>query len=131
MEPLHEDQRINHLIKLGSMHEILDTNNISDGYHTFGELYAHRIVLFITLCRVLANNINFHSPAIWRTRAHSDGTYLKGWFLMGINKEHGKQITYHIPEGYWTKCDFAETLTAAPFYDEHTSDDVLKRLSEL
>jgi hypothetical protein len=28
---------------------LINTNQISDGYHTFGELYDHRISLFIAL----------------------------------------------------------------------------------
>lgn len=30
-----------------------DAGEVSDGYHTFNELYDHRIKLFITLCRVI------------------------------------------------------------------------------
>lgn len=26
-----------------------ESNGVSDGYHTFGELYEHRVVLFIAL----------------------------------------------------------------------------------
>jgi hypothetical protein len=33
----------------------MDTNRISDGYHTFGELYDHRIQLFIALCKMMCN----------------------------------------------------------------------------
>ena len=51
---------------------------------------------------------------------------------MGIGKEKGKQITYHLPARYWHEvCEFAEILEKAPEWDGHTSDDVLKRLASL
>ena len=31
----------------------IKNGDISDGYHTFDELYEHRIALFITLARLL------------------------------------------------------------------------------
>ena len=127
------EKDLNGLIRLGSEHGLLDTNLISDSYHTFGELYNHRIALFITLCRWVSSAVSptgKYAP-VWRSRAHSDGTYMKGWFLLGINKEHGKQITYHLADQYWDQCAFAETLNAAPWYDEHTPDDVIKRLADL
>lgn len=60
-------------------------NKISDGYHTFGELYEHRIALFIALCRAIEGTEN----DAWKMPPKD------GWFLMGIGKEKGKQITYH------------------------------------
>lgn len=112
-----------------------------DGYHTFGELYEHRIALFITLCKfartkIDADNINGVKMAdiskeIWRSKLHSDGSSYDGWFILGINKEPGKQLTYHLPESKWEKTAFAETLEKAPEFDGHTSDDVLERLAKL
>lgn len=96
---------------------------VSDGYHTFGELYAHRIALYIALCRQLNPEI------VWRSRVHSDGTVMVGWFILGIHKAAGRQITYHLPEGVWDSCNFAQHLLIAPIYDGHTPNDVLFRLA--
>lgn len=65
---------------------------------------------------------------IWRSRAHADGGGYMGWFIMGIRKEAGKQIAYHLPETCWQQTNFAETLERAPEWDGHSSDDVIKRL---
>lgn len=65
-----------------------------DGYHTFGELYEHRITLFITVCMLLRLHTN---AGVWRSKWHSDGSEYPGWFIMGIGREKGKQITYHLP----------------------------------
>ena len=101
------------------------TENTSDGYHTFKELYEHRITLYIALCKSL-NNGN-----VWRSHLHSDGSNFDGWFILGIWREKGKQITYHLPNEKWEKTNFAETLDKAPDFDGHTSKDVLTRLSSL
>ena len=110
---------------------VKDIGEVSDGYHTFSELYEHRITLFIALCRV---GYSIGRATIWRSRKHSDGEICFGTgtqFLLGINKGKGKQITYHIPIEKWDKTDFAETLDKAPEFDGHTSEDVLKRLNEI
>jgi hypothetical protein len=108
------------------MEEILCPSNpgiISDGYHTFNELYEHRIVLYMAFCKSL-------EPAVWKSKKHSDGSTWEGWFLLGIFEDKGKQITYHLPEKYWDQCQFKE-LDQAPEFDGHTSAEVLKRISQL
>lgn len=116
-----------------------------DGYHTFTELYDHRITLYIKLAAALADRISltklfggrlfeFESYAVWRSKRHSDGEICFGTgtqFVLGIGKKPGKQITYHIPIERWSETDFAEDLKKAPEFDGHTSDDVLKRLKTL
>lgn len=112
------------------------TGQTSDGYHTFDELYEHRFTLFLALCRsrdITAYSRRQVSP-IWRSRLHSDGTSLPGWFVMGIGKEPGEQITYHLPDSRWTEADFLgveSTLERAPAFDGHTSADVLERLRRM
>lgn len=129
-----------------------ERSKISDGYHTFGELYDHRVTLYITLCKALwaidtmGNNFNsFYNNftgekgkkpkkenfEVWRSRTHSNGSYYEGWFLLGIYKEHGNQITYHVPLELWDDTDFAETLERAPEFDGHTPADVIERLKTI
>jgi hypothetical protein len=106
----------------------INTNLISDGYHNFGELYEHRIVLWIALCKVFTET---QSADVWRSIKHSDGSSWDGWFILGVGKEHGMQATYHLPNAKWIDCEFAETLDKSPEWDGHTSDDVLYRLKNL
>lgn len=116
----------------------------SDGYHTFNELYEHRITLFIALCRrivlvdskfplmkVATNGSAHQIQKVWKSHLHSDGTVFEGWFVLGISIEKGSQITYHIPVERWVETDFAEALERAPEFDGHTSADVLERLKNL
>lgn len=44
---------INSLIIEGKFSGEISTKEISDGRHTFGELYGHRIALFCALCNLL------------------------------------------------------------------------------
>lgn len=107
---------------------VTPTSEISDGYHTFGELYDHRITLYIALCRWVQQ---FGTADVWRSRKHSDGSSFDGWFVLGIFSRKGLQITYHLPNARWQECDFANYLAVAPEFDGHTSNDVLERLKRL
>lgn len=114
---------------------------ISDGYHTMDELYSHRIVLFIALCKMMIEALTYKSLAneksgiivnpVWRSRLHSDGSSFQGYFILGIYKESGKQMTYHLPDDNWNDTEFAETLENAPEWDGHTSNDVLERINKI
>lgn len=122
--------------------DTVDTNNVSDGYHTFGELYEHRIQNFITLCRTISNLRAYVQGLLqqpgdmtkfaWMSTLHSDGTNYEGWFILGLGMEKGEQITYHLPISKWEECaKFAQKLDKAPEFDGHTSQDVLDRLKNL
>lgn len=127
---LKEDS-FNQLIKEND----LDTNLISDGYHTFGELYEHRITLFIALAKRLeclpGDYIAPLHSQVWRSLKHSDGSSFEGWFVLGIGKDKGHQITYHLPINKWDECNFAKTLEVAPDFDGHNASDVLQRIKKL
>lgn len=101
-----------------------DLGEVSDGYHTFNELYEHRIELFLALCR------HCTMRSVWKSRLHSDGTSIDGWFILGIGTAKGDQITYHLPNAYWDHAGFI-ALDRAPEFDGHTSADVIKRLKAL
>lgn len=107
-----------------------DRGEITDGYHTFNELYAHRTELFITLCYIIASEGPIERSETWKSRLHSDGTKLDGWFIAGIGREAGGQITYHLPDAKWDDLDIP-VWERAPVYDGHTSADVLGRLRRL
>jgi len=120
--------------------EVTSLTDVSDGYHSIAELYDHRITLFIALCRFVqdadetATDYGGVPPRkrVWRSKFHSDGNpAYEGWFIMGIGKEKGDQISYHLPLSRWDETDFAETLDKAPIWDGHTSADVLNRLKAL
>lgn len=108
-----------------------ETLQVSDGYHTFDELYDHRITLFIALCKVVLNSWQPPFNDVWRSKLHADGTKFDGWYILGIHTAPGKQITYHLPLERWSETNFVPTLEHAPEWDGHTPDDVLARLKSL
>lgn len=105
---------------------------ISDGFHSFDQLYQHRIELFITVCKQF-RFAKDRTRIVWFSRKHSDGTEWPGWFILGIGITKGHQITYHLPvESYWNRVTaMFEELPQAPEWDGHTSDDVIERLKKL
>lgn len=67
---------------------------------------------------------------VWKSKKHSDGSEWDGWFIVGINKEKGTQITYHLPIERWNDV-LAYEFDIAPEYDGHTPADVIQRLKSL
>lgn len=122
-------------LKIPVEHEMIRAEGeeleVSDGYHTFDELYEHRITLFITLCRVICAITTGEFIRVWKSKLHSDGKGYEGWFILGIFDEKGKQISYHLPISKWEETSFVEELERAPEWDGHTSADVLERLKTL
>ncbi|NJN34130.1 MAG: hypothetical protein HC817_07660 [Saprospiraceae bacterium] len=119
----HND--INELIKAQN----IDTNFVSDGFHTFGELYEHRITLFLVLLKQLVKQDSFPLP-IWKSMKHDDGVEWRGWFIVGVGEQAGEQISYHLPISKWAECDFIPERERAPQWDGHSSADVLERLKK-
>lgn len=103
---------------------------ISDGYHTFDELYQHRNILYLNLLYYL-QSYNYNC---WKSKYHYDGSSFNGWFIVGINlsqEGEDKQISYHLPMNMWNLTSFLTEEEKAPYpWDGHTSDDVLNRLIE-
>ena len=92
---------------------------VSDGYHTFDELYEHRSALFLALSRALGTG--------WRSMIHVDGASFEGWFIAGLPLPTG-DITYHLPVAMWEQSGFLHTCEKAPSWDGHAPHDVVKRL---
>lgn len=113
---------------------------VSDGYHTMDELYDHRIELWIAICRIAAQFGKHFAGLdaakaevfqVWRSWEHADGSLFEGWFILGMGKKSGEQITYHIPAARWDDCLWAEFRNSAPEWDGHSSADVLERLKNI
>jgi hypothetical protein len=98
---------------------------VSDGHHTFGELYDHRRALTAALCRAL-------SLDAWRSKAHhpeDSPMFEGGYFIVGVNLPTGP-ITYHYKLSHWD--DFAGVieLEHAPRWDGAMPPVTVDRLLE-
>jgi Bacterial RNA polymerase, alpha chain C terminal domain len=93
---------------------------LSDGRHTFADLYDHRYALFAALCACLP-------MMAWKSWQHGDGTAMfNDSFIVGLDLPSG-QITYHLPASDWDRFP-ATVLDVSPDYDGHTPADVVERL---
>jgi hypothetical protein len=97
---------------------------ISDGYHTFDELYDHRCLLWVILVLALKDTMSAKGKKL---KAYKF-THLAGWFVLGIETRNG-QISYHVPMKHWDKVKGIREY--APEFDGHKSKDVLERLATL
>lgn len=89
--------------------------DISDGYHTFEELYYHRMILFSII-------LNQNADISWKSKYHSDGTMFGNYFICGIETPKG-EYTYHYDLKYWDKFKIKE-LDYAPEWDGHKPEDI-------
>lgn len=132
-------EKINQKIKDSGV----DTNLVSDSYHTFGELYEARKCLnaalfnewalhmwdFSVVPGVISNSRKHDVHKSWR---HHDGElcFTGGWFIVVAVLPTG-QISYHYEAKDWDLFRIPEVEKAKYEFDGHTSEDVLKRLKEL
>lgn len=97
--------------------------DVSDGYHTFNELYHHRAVLFSVIC-------NTFKDKAWKSRKHDTDDMYDGMFIVGIETPQG-QATYHYDiDPYWDMFEVKE-LPNAPKWDGHTPEEAIRRISML
>lgn len=101
-----------------------DKGEISDGYHTFNQLYHQRAILFATI-------VNQNKDKAWKSFKHSDGHYCFDedgeMFIVGIDTPKGS-YTYHYHKKYWDYFDCKE-LEYGKVWDGHTEEDVTRLLS--
>lgn len=100
------------------------TGATSDGYHTFDDLYDHRMALTAALTRC-------YGGISYRSKLHhpSDEPMFNGFFIVGMSLPTG-QVTYHYKLEYWHVFDHVQDAEYAPKWDGHSPADVVKRLEE-
>jgi hypothetical protein len=138
-----EIQYIELLEQAKEMHqkETTITENTSDGYHTFKELYEFRKAYNVALFnewgsqkeRQIGNqwiplNTKNHVHKSWK---HHDGElcFGGGWFIVVAVLPTG-QISNHYKAEDWDLFNIPEVEKALFPFDGHTSEDVIKRLLE-
>lgn len=99
----------------------VDVDKLSDGYHTFADLYEQRLILSAALAK--------NNPHAWKSKRHEDGSapFGGGWFIMGFDTDEGC-YTYHYELKDWDLFHCKELDKGKP-WDGHTSKDVRRLLS--
>jgi hypothetical protein len=109
--------------------EDINIGEISDGHHTFGELYDHRRALTAALAALMIWYAPFGWTA-WRSKAHHpDDTpmFEGGYFIVGIEVPTGT-ITYHYRLSHWDDFAVVPELDHAPKWDGASPDATVTRL---
>lgn len=118
-------KEINELIQSEKGLNNISVKDISDGHHTFGELYKQKMILFSVICSA-------YPDLSWKSRRHFDeenDPMFNGCFIVGINTPKGV-ATYHFKLEYWDMFDVLE-IDNAPKYDFYSPDDVMERIISL
>lgn len=97
-----------------------DMGEVSDGSHTFNELYHVRTILFAVIC-------NQNKETAWKSKLHSDGTMFNDYFIAGATTPDG-DFTFHQHLDYWDKFD-VEEMERGKEWDGHKTSDVVRLLS--
>jgi hypothetical protein len=126
--------RIGYFTTLEEAKGHMDLGMVSDGFHTFNELYEHRSALF---CALAAE----YQGDAWKSRKHADGTMYPGFFVAGIpigmrpirrndpdTSAVDSIITYHLEDKWWEFLPNATELELAEPWDGHTPQMVVARL---
>jgi len=124
-ESMNKTLEINELIAKYRKMGIITSKDISDGHHTFGELYKQRTIMFCIICNCFSN-------LSWKSKKHFDeenDPMFHGDFIAGINTPEGI-ATYHVKLEYWDLFNIPE-IDRAPKYDNYTPNDVMKRILSL
>jgi hypothetical protein len=101
---------------------------VSNGEHTFNELYALSYAFFIALCHKCWDK-DIPSPRrciVWKSLKHQGGGMYEDYFVAGIELPGGP-ISYHLPIELWDMLK-VPALDKAPPYDGHTLDQIVERL---
>ncbi len=107
-----------------------DIEDLSDGYHTFNELYEYRMLynagFFNELARREGNPFDVH-----KSIKHHDGEecFGGGWFIVMANLPTG-QISNHYPIQDWDMFALVPSKEVANEWDGHSPQEAAKRLRE-
>lgn len=106
-----------------------DKGNISDGYHTFNELYDFRRTYNYLLFNEWFNR-NIYN--VHKSKKHYEGDlcFEGDYFIVCADLPDG-QITNHYPIKYWDLFEIPEYDKPLSPWDGHSSNDVLNRLKGL
>lgn len=101
---------------------VKEIEDVSDGFHTFKELYYQRMMLFAVIVKQNKDNA-------WKSLRHEDGElcFGGGWFIVGIDTPEGS-YTYHYEDNFYSLFDCIE-LERGKHWDGHTEKDVTRLLS--
>lgn len=123
-ELIKENEKLKKQLKLKD--KMIEDGTLSDGYHTFNELYEFRLLYNACLFNEWSKQQKYD---VHKSKQHYEGDecFGGGWFIVVAILPTG-QISNHYKLEYWNafQCEVVEKAKY-PF-DGHTPKDVLERL---
>lgn len=117
-------------VVVNAQREYPDMGSVSDGLHTFDELYEFRMLYNAAYFNLLASkrDMPVKRPKPVKSKRHSDGQlcFGGGWFVVVVQLPDG-QISNHYPLKDWDLFQIDE-VERAPEFDGHTAQDVAQIL---
>lgn len=104
--------------------EVKDMGEVSDGYHTFNELYFYRMLYNAAFF----NRLQLEGFEVYKSKRHNDGEecFGGGWFIVMAELPTG-QISNHYEMKYWDLFKIPE-YEKANLWDGHTPQEAADRL---
>lgn len=119
---------VNRLLGSLSKKYLIDMEQITDGYHTFNELYEYRTLYNALYVNEIAAQQKY---PVYKTVRHNDGElcFDGGWFVVVVELPTGI-VDNHYELKYWNlfKCPVVEKVPH-PF-DGHTPQDVAHHMKD-
>lgn len=115
-----------HKYPLSEITVVTDTGNVSDGYHTFNELYEYRLLYNAAFFNELARR---EACDVHKSKRHSDGEIPfedPNWFIVMAELPTG-QISNHYEMKDWDLFQIPEKDVANK-WDGHSPYDVAERI---
>ena len=120
-------EKLEYLLELINIEESKeDKGEISDGYHTFNELYLYRMLYNAAFFNLL----NKEKYNVHKSKRHHTGEecFGGGWFIVMAELPTG-QISNHYELKYWNLFDIPEREFAMA-WDGHTPQQAAQRLDD-
>ena len=116
--------------------KIFPNGDVSDGYHTFAELYYYRLCYNAAFINTLVelkklNPEKYKDIKIAKSKKHFDNEpcYGGGWFIVVVDTPWG-QFSNHYRLEHWDKFD-CPIINKAWKFDGHTMNDTIDRLDKI
>lgn len=116
---------VNFLIKLLPKHL---KEQVSDGFHTYSELYESRLAYNAALFNLWAEKglYDVHKSFFHNNHERCFGG---GWFIVSAMLPQG-QISNHYPSKYWDLFKVKDEVISSHKFDGHDTKDVFMRITE-
>lgn len=103
---------------------MIDMGKVSDGYHTFDELYRYRMLYNALAFDLLAHN----GITVVKSHKHSDGGKIfDGNYFIVVAELPTGQVSNHYENKYWDLFNIEE-VQFSPEWDGHTPEEAADRL---